>query len=62
MSYGGGSGGGEGEGDDSYSNSVSDSQSRAFLRLHLTGSTIFSCLDFYCLTDYCPNQVVYDCP
>ena len=62
MSYGGGGGGGEGEGDDSYSDSVSDSRSRAFLRLRLTGSMIFSCLDSYYLTDYCPNQVVYDCP
>jgi len=23
---------------------------------------VFSCLDSYCLTDYCPNQKVDDCP
>jgi len=46
-------GDGDGDGDDdSYSD---NSWSRAFyLRLRLTESAIFSCLDSYCLTDYYP--------
>ena len=35
---------------------------RPWLRLCLTGSIIFSCLDSYCLTDYCPTQKVNNCP
>ena len=57
--------GGDGDGeDDSYDESVSwsDSRFRANLRLCLTESAIFFCLDSYCLTDYCPNQKVDDCP
>ena len=56
--------GGGGDGDDSYSELVDDtSSSRAIiLKLCPTGHKIFTCLDSYCLTDYCPNQIVYNFP